>query len=294
MKISFPGLGIGEFELNRVAIPDLFGKDIYWYGVIICIGLILALIYGIANCKSSGITQDDFLDIAIFTIPFAVISARLFYVLTDSVKQKSFIEVIAIWDGGISILGSIIGGLITIAVVCLIKKKNFLNSCDLICRCLIIGQIIGRIGNFINVEVYGIETTLPWGMYIVQLDKTVHPLFLYEMLWNTVGFVLLVILAKRKKFNGQVFFTYTAWYGFGRGFLELLRDREYVLGSPDNKIYISSIIAFSAFVVSVIMLVVLGKKNKQKLADKEYSPVFSEENSEKSEEENTEKAEEVE
>ena len=272
--ISFPGLGIGELELKKIAIEDLFGTgiNVYWYGVIICIGLILAMTYGMLNAKRSSLTTDDFLDVAIVAIPVAVICARLFYVLTDGVAQKTFVEVIAIWDGGISIIGTIIGGIIGVLVVCLIKKLDVLNVFDLACRCLIIGQIIGRLGNFVNVEVYGKATELPWGMYIERLGTAVHPLFAYEMLWNIIGFVLLVLLAKNKKYNGEIFFTYIAWYGLGRTFLELLRDGEFVLTG-----YVSAIIAAVFFVAAATANVIFAVKNKKKLAlDAEYTPMFTE------------------
>lgn len=287
--ISFPGLGIGEFELEKIAIKDLFGTgiEIYWYGIIICAGLILALVYGMCNAKKSGITTDDLLDVAIVAIPVAIICARLFYVLTDEVPQKSFVDVIAVWDGGISIIGTIIGGIIGVCLVCLIKKLNILNVFDLACRCLIIGQIIGRLGNFVNVEVYGKATELPWGMYIEKLGYAVHPLFAYEMLWNIIGFVLLVILAKKKKYDGEIFFTYIAWYGLGRTFLELLRDGEFVLTG-----YVSAIIAASFFVAAVLANIVLAVRSKKMKAEKEYVPMFTsaEENTEENAEEIQEEA----
>lgn len=270
--ISFPGLGIGQFELKKIAIEDLFGTgiDIYWYGIIICVGLILALTYGIWNAKKSSLTVDDLLDTAIVAIPVAIIFARLFYVLTDGVPQRTFVDVIAIWDGGISIIGTIIGGIVGVCIVCLIKKLNILNMFDLACRCLIIGQIIGRLGNFVNVEVYGKATDLPWGMYIEKLGYAVHPLFAYEMLWNILGLVLLVLLARNKKYNGEIFFTYIAWYGLGRTFLELLRDGEFVLTG-----YVSAIIAASFFVIAATANIIFAVRSKKmSAASEEYTPQF--------------------
>lgn len=269
-KIAFPGLGIGEFEMSKVAF-NLFGKDVYWYGVIICAGIILAVLYALFNAQKAGITKDDVLDLAIALIPSAVICARLFYVLTDSVKQESFMEVIAIWDGGISIIGAIIGGAIAAITVMAIKKKSILMTLDLVARCVIIGQIVGRLGNFVNVEVYGIETSLPWGMYISHLGYAVHPLFLYEMLWNAVGFVILHFMAKGKKFHGQILFSYIAWYGLGRTCLELLRDEEFVLTG-----YISHKVSLAATVAAVICLAVLTVKyhKSKKLGEQVYEPQF--------------------
>lgn len=270
--ISFPGLGIGPFELDKVAKENLFGLgiDIYWYGIIICVGLILAMAYGMFSAKKSSLTIDDFLDVAIVTIPIAIICARLFYVLTDDTVQETFIDVIAIWDGGISIIGTIIGGIIGVCLACLIKKKNVLNVFDLACRCLIIGQIIGRLGNFVNVEVYGKATTLPWAMYIGKNEFGVHPLFAYEMIWNIIGLVILVLLAKKKKYNGEIFFTYIAWYGLGRAFLELLRDGQYVLSG-----YISAIIAASFFVIAATANIVFAIRSKKVSAlSEDYEPQF--------------------
>lgn len=269
--VSFPGLGIGNIELNRVAFT-LFGKEIYWYGIIICIGLILALVYGTLKAKKSNVSSDDFLDCAIAAIPTAVVFARLFYVLTNETHEKTFLDVIAVWDGGISIIGSIIGGALAIAIVCLIKKKNILEMYDLVVRCVIIGQIIGRLGNFVNVEVYGVKTTLPWGMYIEELGYAVHPLFLYEMLWNIIGFVILHLLAKNKKFTGEITFTYFAWYGLGRSLLELLRSPEYILNG-----YISHKLSAAAFVVSTAVLIVLAVRYaKKKQSEAPYEPKFTE------------------
>ncbi len=271
--ISFPGLGIGQFELKKIAIEDLFGTgiDIYWYGIIICVGLILAIGYGILSAKKSFLTVDDLLDTAIVAIPVAIIFARLFYVLTDGVAQKTFTEVVAIWDGGISIIGTIIGGIVGVCIVCLIKKLNILNMFDIACRCLIIGQIIGRLGNFVNVEVYGRATDLPWGMYIEKLGYAVHPLFAYEMLWNILGLVLLVLLARKKKYDGEIFFTYIAWYGLGRTFLELLRDGEFVLTG-----YVSAIIAASFFVIAATANIIFAVRSKKmSAASEEYVPQFA-------------------
>lgn len=277
-KISFPGLGIGDFEINRVAF-EIFGKEIYWYGIIICVGLILAIAYGMANAKKASMTSDNLLDIAIVAIPISIVFARLFYVLTDGVAQKSFLEVIAIWDGGISIIGTIIGGIFSVCLVCVVKKFKILNVLDLLSRCLIIGQIIGRLGNFVNGEVYGIKTSLPWRMVITKVYENsqvvvadgVHPLFAYEMLWNTIGLVILILLARNKKYDGEIFFSYIAWYGLGRSFLELLRDGEFILNG-----YISAIIAASAFIIASTANIILAIRRKKAILDeKTYEPQFS-------------------
>lgn len=268
-KISFPGLGIGSFEPDPVAF-NLFGKNVYWYAIIICVGMILAMLYAHFNAEKSGLKKDDVLDLAIVIIPVAVVCARLFYVLTDDVKQKTFTEVIAVWDGGISIIGALIGGGIAVAAVALVKKRSLLDTLDLVVRCVLIGQIVGRIGNFINVEVYGIETALPWGMYIESYGYAVHPLFLYEMLWNLIGFVILHCIAKKKHFSGEIFFGYVAWYGLGRAFLELLRDPEYILSG-----HISHILAVLAFIIGAVCLVIFGIRAVRKSKHPEYTAMFN-------------------
>ena len=226
--ISFPGLGIAPFEVNKVAF-NLFGRDVAWYGVIICFGLILAFLYGIRTTKREGVSMDDFLNLLLLIIPFGIIGARLYHVLMelDHYIGRPFLEWIAIWNGGGAIYGSIIAGILVIIFYTKIKKLNLFAVLDAFSPCLIIGQMIGRWGNFVNGEAYGSLTDLPWrmGLGITEnVTEFYHPTFFYESLWN---FTLLVIihffLYRAKKYDGEIFLFYLAFYGLGRMIVEFFR-----------------------------------------------------------------------
>ena len=259
--ISFPGLNIEEFPLNRVAFT-LFGRDVMWYGVIITCGIILASLYAhYRGKKVEGIKTDDILDYAIYLVIFGVIGARLYYVFTkfENFKADSFgktlYNMIAVWEGGLAIYGGIIAGALALIVVSLIKKINVFRAFDMAAPAVMIGQILGRWGNFFNAEAYGGETTLPWRMGIRPegSDTTIyeHPTFLYESLWNLIGFLIINALYKRKKFNGQVFLMYISWYGFGRMFIEGLRTDSLYVG--DYRI--SQVVGFLCFFFGASILV---------------------------------------
>ena len=259
--ISFPGLNIEEFPLNRVAF-SLFGRDIMWYGVIITCGIILAGLYAHYRGKNvEGITTDNILDYVIYLVIFGVIGARLYYVFTkfESFKADSFWDtlynVIAVWEGGLAIYGGIIAGAIALIVVSLIKKINVFRAFDMAAPAVMIGQILGRWGNFFNAEAYGSETTLPWRMGIRPANSNstiyVHPTFLYESLWNLIGFLIIHLLYKHKKFNGQIFLMYLSWYGFGRMFIEGLRTDSLYVG----EYRISQVVGFLCFFFGAAILV---------------------------------------
>ena len=212
--ISFPGLGIGDFKLNEVALSLFDGAlTIRWYAIFICIGIILAYWYFLRHAtKHEGLSEDTMINLVLFLIPIAVIGARLLYVLTDDVKQETFLDVIAVWQGGLAIYGAIIFGLLTALIFCAITKTNILKVLDSLAPAVMIGQIIGRWGNFVNGEAYGYSEgveNLPWRM-IVNGTAT-HPTFLYESLWNLIGFLIINRIYKSKKFKGQIFAIYIAW-----------------------------------------------------------------------------------
>ena len=275
--IRFPGLGL-EFNPSRVAF-SIFGKDVYWYGIIIAIGFLLAVIYCTRKAKEYGITGENIIDLLIFAVPLSIIGARLYYIIfyfslfqteVNGVLRPDFYKMIAIWDGGLAIYGGIIAAVLTTLIFCKIKKISVGAFCDLGSFGLLIGQAVGRWGNFINREAYGGETTLPWRMGLYTPDYIeVHPTFLYESLWNVLGLILLMILAKKKlrKFDGQFFLTYIAWYGLGRGIIEGLRtDSLYFFdltwfGVP---IRTSQLLAIASCVVAVAILAyqLLVKKHR--------------------------------
>ena len=293
--ISFPGLGIPEFTINPVAIP--FGSEgggVRWYALLIVTGMILAVLYCAYRAKSEGVSFDTMIDFAIFTIPAGIIGARLYYVLFDWIDvvvngkvnpYQSFVDVIAIWNGGLAIYGGIIFGAIAVIIVAKVKKMSghtLLKVTDAVAPGVMIAQAIGRWGNFCNGEAYGTPTALPWrmcsdsfaqrlyGMGLIDAETArqmlngtlgVHPTFLYESLWNVIGFVLINLVYKKKRFDGQILLMYVTWYGFGRMFIELLRTDSLTNG---NNIRVSSLLGLLSFVVGGALLLYLFIKNKGK------------------------------
>ena len=279
--VKFPGFGI-DWELNRIAF-SLFGRPVYWYGILITLGIVLAFAYVMwRGVRNEGVKTDDVIDIGIFTVIFGIIGARLYYVLTTMNDGKhvyeSFLDVIAIWEGGIAVYGSIIGGALAIIVVTRIKKINTLKFCDMVVPGLILAQAVGRWGNFFNGEAHGsvigetsafdflgLQVALPVGegslfytlrMWILGTEgwNFYHPTFLYESVWCLAGFVLLTSLYSRKKFHGQILLMYAAWYGFGRMLIEGLRtDSLYIPGTP---LRISQCIGLVCFVAGSVLLTV--------------------------------------
>ena len=257
--VSFPGLGL-EFELNRVAFSP-FGHNIYWYGIIIAVGFLLAVIYGLWRAPRFSMDPDIITDAIFVVVPSAIVGARLYYVIFypkvcfDENGSFSLLKAVAFWDGGLAIYGGVIATVIAAVIIAKVRKASFWSGMDITAYGLLIGQAIGRWGNFVNVECYGTVTSLPWRMSSVSIanelwrkglitseevlqgitDGTlgVHPTFLYESLWNLLGFLLLVLLAKKgRKFNGQMFLSYVIWYGVGRALIEGLRtDSLYFFGT---------------------------------------------------------------
>ena len=272
--VSFPGIGIGEFSFDRVAF-EIFGKEIYWYGVIIMLGMVAAFIHTLLRGKQEGVKSDDILDIGIFTVVFGVIGARLYYVLTtlDSGHYKTFIDVIAVWDGGLAIYGGIIAGCTALVITSIVKKINPLKIMDMAGPGVMIAQAIGRWGNFMNGEAFGYEVPedsllYPFRMGLISEYTNTgkemhyyHPTFLYESLWNILGFVIISFVYRKKKFNGQMALMYFAWYGFGRMFIEGLRTDSLYVGP----FRISQVVGAVCFIVGVALIVtglILVRKGK--------------------------------
>lgn len=246
--IGFPNLGL-EFTLSRVACTVL-GKDIYWYGIIICAGFILAALYVNSRTKDFGITSDNLTDCLIICVPLGIICARIYYVVFEwGYYAQHPGEIIAIWKGGIAIYGGIIGTLIGLFVYSRVKKLSLASLCDLAAFGLLIGQCIGRWGNFVNGEAHGGPTTLPWGMTI-DGQSMVHPTFLYESLWNLTGFVLLHFYSKKRRFKGEIALLYAAWYGAGRAWIEGLRTDSLYIGS----VRVSQLLAIISCIAAVAVL----------------------------------------
>ena len=258
--LSFPGLGIGEFQVNSVAFT-LFGKyPIAWYAIIITFGMIMAVAYVIFRAKRIGINPEEILDFAIFVIPFGIIGARLYYVLTTLEHYHSLLDVINIRNGGLAIYGGIIAGTITVFAVCKYKKIYFPAFGDCVVPGLILAQAIGRWGNFINAEAHGYETDIFCRMGIGSGDYAVfyHPTFLYESLWNIIGFIAINFFYKHKKYDGQIILMIFGWYGLGRVWIEGLRtDSLYI---PGTSLRISQVLAGLIFLACLAALIYFAIK----------------------------------
>ena len=284
-KISFPGLGIEEFSVNSVAF-EIFGMEIAWYALFITFGMICCITYAVLQSRKIGMTFDDVIDFALFTIPIGVIGARLYYVLSELDQYHSFKEVINIREGGLAIYGGIIAGTITVFVVSLVKKINFFAFGDCVAPGVLLAQGIGRWGNFMNGEAFGYETDWFCRMGLQNFltgNKLmyVHPTFLYESLWNLLGVLLVYLFAKLigKKYDGQLILLTFGWYGLGRMFIEGLRtDSLYI---PGTEIRTSQALALVIFVFCLAMLVFFMIKKPTK-------PLYVKVNEEKPEAEKTE------
>lgn len=264
--VSFPGLGL-EFQLNRVAF-HVGSWPVYWYGIIIAAGFLLAVMYCSRQAPRFGIRQDDIIDMLFFAVPLSIIGARVYYIVFYPELYRradgswDFGAMVRIWDGGLAIYGGVIMAIITLLVFCKVRKIKFLAFADLGSYGMLIGQMVGRWGNFVNIEAHGGPTDLPWRMGIYQyVDGTrqymeVHPTFLYESLWNLVGLLLLIRVGKKhRKLDGQIFLGYLAWYGVGRGFIEGLRtDSLYFLNTP---IRVSQALGFATAAAAIVLLVIL-------------------------------------
>ena len=230
--ISFPGLGI---ELNPPSSFALGPLNIHFYGVIIACGLMLAVIYGMKRSKQFGLKQDDILDGVLWIVPFAILCARLYYCIFEWDRYASDpISILYIWEGGLAIYGGVIGAAVGIIVFSKLRKISLGALLDVVSLGFLIGQSIGRWGNFMNREAFGAptESFLRMGLlnsYTGQVEYY-HPTFLYESVWNAAGFAALHFLSKRRQYDGQIALGYVAWYGLGRAMIEGLRMDSLYIG----------------------------------------------------------------
>ena len=223
--ISFPFLGL---EVNPPRVLSLGPLNIHLYGMAIGLGLILAVIYVCRRSKEFGLKEDDILDGVLWITPFAIICARIYYVAFSwKDYADNLMSVFAIWEGGIAIYGSVIGAVIGVIVLCKVKKLKIATVLDVTLLGFFIGQILGRWGNFFNREAFGAATDsfFRMGLYntVAGQWEYYHPTFLYESVWNLIGFILLHFLSKHRQYDGQIALGYAAWYGLGRCFIEGLR-----------------------------------------------------------------------
>lgn len=208
-----------------------FGLEIRWYAVLICIGIILAVIIAGVRAPSRGISKDDLLDIVLVSVPVGIVGARAWYVLFNLENYHSFFQIINIRSGGLAIHGGLIFGFTAALLMCRKKNLNAFNVLDTAVPCIALAQAIGRWGNFCNGEAYGSPTDLPWAITID--GATVHPTFLYESLWCLFLFIFLSVKDKYKLFNGQTFCLYGILYSAERFFVEQLRTDSLLAGPKD-------------------------------------------------------------
>ena len=274
--VTFPGLGL-EFDINRVAF-SIGGFNIYWYGLLIAIGFCLALVFAFSNAKRFGINDDRMVDVILLTTICAIVCARAYYVVFAPFEYESLWDMVNLRDGGLAIYGGVLGAVVFGILFCKLRKVPVLPMLDLASIGFLIGQGIGRWGNFFNQEAFGTNTDLPWGMYsegthnylssvhqtlaepgiTVDPSMPVHPTFLYESIWCLLGFVLLALYIPKRKFHGEIALMYAAWYGAERAVVEGLRTDSLMLGG----VRVSQALAAVSVVAAAVALVVLRKKYK--------------------------------
>ena len=263
--ISFPMFGEG-YAYNISNHITVFGLPIYLYGIVIALGFLLAAVYLLFRRKDFGLSQDNVLDIFICAIPSAIVGARLYYIIfnpSEYFGAGKWQNIFDIRGGGLAVYGGII---LSVAVLLIYVRKKKLSAgalLDVSSLGLLIGQAVGRWGNFFNREAFGTTTNLPWKMGLTSGSTTiyVHPTFLYESLWNIIGFVLLHFYSKKKrKYNGQIFLMYLAWYGFGRYIIEGLRTDSLYLFNTD--IRISQLVAALTMSAAIVLLLVFRIKGR--------------------------------
>ena len=274
-QYSFFGL---EFEFNNVAFTA-FGFEVYWYGILIAVGFLLALLYAWKNAARFGIDRDKMMDVVIAGMIGAIVCARAYYLLFDGVPLSSFDSfgdkvryIVGIHNGGIAIYGGIIGAFLAGGLTAKLRKVKVLDMFDIAALGFLIGQSVGRWGNFVNQEVYGQPTGSDWfGVGGTRIgSELVHPLFLYESLWCLAAFIILHNISKKRRFSGQIFLGYVMFYSFGRYWLEGMRNTEFIL--MFGKMSISQLVSIAAFVASLVLYIVFYRRTRE--VKKEYTDVF--------------------
>ena len=276
--ISFPGL-FGDWQFTASSKALDVGNGIYWYGIFIAAGLLIALWFCMRQAPRFGLVEDNLLDAALWGVPSGILGARLYYIVfyLDLYRTADggldFGKMIRIWDGGLAIYGAIIAAFLTVYAVSRRKKFSYLALMDDVVMGMLIGQTLGRWGNFMNREAFGAVTDVPWRMRLWATTGEfydVHPTFLYESLWNLVGFLLIwLVLTKRRRFDGENFLFYFLWYGLGRVWIEGLREDSLYLfdvtlfGAP---VRVSQ--ALSALLIVVSAALLLRNLRRSKAAGK--------------------------
>lgn len=268
--VSFPNLG-WEFTINRVAFA-IGSFQVYWYGLIIATGLILALVYAHFSAKRYNVDGSKLMNCVFAGIITGIIGARLYFCIFKWDYYGSHpLEIFWIHEGGLAIYGGIIGALLGGLGVAKIQKMKFMPILDITMVGFLIGQGLGRWGNFFNQEAYGTPTGLPWGMMSEgTLGEAVHPCFLYESLWCLLGVAVLHFYGKyRQRYAGQIFYLYLVWYGFERMIVEGLRTDSLYLPFQlfGMDIRVSQVLSFAIFVTGIVFLIINRKKEDPFYAD---------------------------
>ena len=265
---NYSTISLFGLEMDLPRSLDIFGLSIHFYGIIIACGLLLAVLYGCKRCKQFGFSEDDLLDGVLFIVPFAILCARLYYCVFEWDRYKdNLISILHIWNGGLAIYGGVIGAAIGVLVFSKVKKIKVGAVLDIVAIGFLIGQAIGRWGNFFNREAFGAATDIftKMGLFnrYTQSWEYYHPTFLYESLWNVAGFVLLHKLSKKRQYDGQIALGYAAWYGLGRTFIEGLRMDSLYWGNFRVSQLLAAISCFVA--VGVLMYMMFQKHDPAKL-----------------------------
>ena len=268
--IQFPNLG-WEFDINRVAFA-LGSFKVYWYGLIIATGLMLAILYAYKTAPRFQLDFNKLMNCVFVGIVTGIIGARLYFCIFKWDYYFAHpIEIFYIHEGGLAIYGGIIGAIAGGLIVAKIQKMRFLPILDVVMIGFLIGQGLGRWGNFFNQEAYGTVTNLPWAMMSEgTLNQPVHPCFLYESLWCLLGVLLLHLYSKyRQRYAGEIFYMYLVWYGFERMFVEGLRTDSLYLPFRvfGMDIRVSQVLSFALFVFGIVILIINRHKGEPFYAD---------------------------
>ncbi|MBN2285417.1 MAG: prolipoprotein diacylglyceryl transferase [Tissierellales bacterium] len=238
---------------------QIFGIEIMWYGILIASGVLIGTLLALRQSRRIGFREEDLIDLLIFAIPAAILGARLYYVAFNWDYYKGDLyQILNLRGGGLAIHGGIIAAVFTAAIFCKIRKINFWQIADITTPSIILGQAIGRWGNFINHEAYGRETTLPWGIEIN--NQIVHPTFLYESLLNFMIFIFLIWYRNnRRKFDGELFAFYMVLYSIGRFFIEGLRIDSLYLG----EFRVAQLVSIITIVLGIGLYIFLYQRDKK-------------------------------
>jgi len=273
-NVSFPGLGIGNLAVDRVAFR-IFGLEVFWYGILISLAVLACVLLAMRDSRKFGLVPDDILDTVIAIVPLMIVFARLYYVIFEwDMFKGNLLSIFSVRSGGLAFYGGVLGGALAVILVSRIKKIRLTSMIDFLVVYIPLGQAIGRWGNFFNQEAFGVNTTLPWGMYsngteaylrtlslpgvIVDPTAPVHPTFLYEFLANMLIFFLLLRIRKQSKTPLEPMFWYFLLYGFVRFFVESIRTDPLFIGQTNLRA--SMVLSAAMVIVSLVILAVMRSR----------------------------------